>query len=66
MFNWLTADGYFAGADGNLGWVVPDDQQAKAAADGIPGFDTESVRLDLLEATRYQSGDVMLRYARRS
>jgi len=40
MFNWMTADGYFAGSDGNLEWVVPDDEQAKAAAEGIPGFDT--------------------------
>ncbi len=40
MFNWVTADGYFAGSDGNLNWVVPDDEQARAAAEGIPGFDT--------------------------
>jgi len=40
MFNWLTADGYFAGPDRNLEWVVPDEEQAKAAADGIPRFDT--------------------------
>ena len=40
MFNWVTADGYFAGPDGNLEWVVPDEEQAKAAAEGIPGFDT--------------------------
>ncbi|HEX3177352.1 MAG TPA: hypothetical protein VHZ49_11795 [Methylomirabilota bacterium] len=39
-FNWVTADGYFAGADGDLDWVVPDEQQAKAAADSISGFDT--------------------------
>jgi hypothetical protein len=26
MFNWLTADGYFAGLDGNLDWVVPDEE----------------------------------------
>ena len=32
MFNWMTANGYFAGADGNLDWVVPDEEQAKAAA----------------------------------
>lgn len=29
-FNWTTADGYFAGTDGNLDWVVPDAGQAKA------------------------------------
>ena len=40
MFNWLTADGYFAGPDGNLDWVVPDEAQARAAARDIPGFDT--------------------------
>jgi dihydrofolate reductase len=40
MFNWLTADGYFSGPDGNLEWVVPDEEQAKAAAEGIPGSDT--------------------------
>src|SRR5438477_3329198 len=39
-FDWLTADGYFAGPDGNLDWVVPDDEQAKAAAAGIAGIDT--------------------------
>jgi dihydrofolate reductase len=36
----VTADGYFAGPDGNLDWVVPDEEQAKAAAEGIPTFDT--------------------------
>jgi dihydrofolate reductase len=40
MFNWLTADGHFSGPDGSLEWVVPDDEQAKAAAEGIPRFDT--------------------------
>jgi dihydrofolate reductase len=25
MFNWMTADGYFTGQDGNLDWVVPDE-----------------------------------------
>ena len=39
-FDWLTADGYFAGRDGNLSWVVPDDEQAKAAATGMPAADT--------------------------
>ena len=39
-FDWLTADGYFAGADGNLNWVVPDVEQAKAAATGMPATDT--------------------------
>jgi dihydrofolate reductase len=40
MFNWMTADGYFAAPDGNLDWVVPDEEQAKAAAEGIAGVDT--------------------------
>jgi dihydrofolate reductase len=40
MFNWVTANGYFAGPDGSLDWVVPDDEQAKAAAEDIPNFDT--------------------------
>lgn len=40
IFEWMTADGYFAGADGNLDWVVPDEAQAKAAANGIGRFDT--------------------------
>ncbi len=40
MFNWVTADGYFTASDGNLDWVVPDKEQAKAAAEGIPNFDT--------------------------
>jgi dihydrofolate reductase len=40
MFNWVTADGYFAAPDGNLDWVVPDEEQAKAAAADIPNFDT--------------------------
>jgi hypothetical protein len=34
MFNRVTADGYFAGADGNLNWVVPEpelDQSASAS-----------------------------------
>jgi len=40
MFDWVTADGYFAGTDGNLDWVVPDQEQAKAAAADITNFDT--------------------------
>ena len=39
-FEWITADGFFAGPDGNLDWVVPDEEQAKAAARDIPNFDT--------------------------
>ena len=40
MFNRVTADGYFAGPDGNLDWVVPDEELDKAGAEGIPGADT--------------------------
>ena len=40
MFNWVTADGYFAAPDGNLDWVVPDEEQTKVAAADIPNFDT--------------------------
>ena len=40
MFNWVTADGYFAAPDGNLDWVVPDQAQAKRAAEEISRFDT--------------------------
>jgi dihydrofolate reductase len=39
MFNWLTANGCFAGPDGNLDWVVADDEQARAAAEAMPSFD---------------------------
>jgi dihydrofolate reductase len=40
LFNWVTAGGYFAGPDGDLDWVVPDDEQAKTNAEGMPNFDT--------------------------
>ena len=40
MFNRVTADGYFAGPDGNLDWVVPDRDLDQAGAAGIPGTDT--------------------------
>src|SRR5437868_565165 len=35
-FNWVTADGYFAAPDGNLDWVVPDDEQVRAAVRDTP------------------------------
>jgi len=41
MFNWVTADGYFAGPSGDLDWVVPDEEQAKMSAKDISGFDTD-------------------------
>jgi dihydrofolate reductase len=40
MFNWVTADGYFAGTDGNLDWVIADDEQSKTAAEAISTLDT--------------------------
>src|SRR5919106_1739655 len=39
-FDWMTADGFFAGPAGELDWVVPDEEQAKMAAAEISGFDT--------------------------
>jgi dihydrofolate reductase len=40
VFNWLTADGYFAAPDGNLDWIVPDEEQARASAQEILNYDT--------------------------
>lgn len=40
MFERVTADGCFSGADGNLDWVVPEEQLDKAAASSLPGSDT--------------------------
>jgi dihydrofolate reductase len=40
MFNRVSEDGYFAGPDGNLDWVVPDEQVDKEGAAGIPEIDT--------------------------
>ena len=39
MFNRVSADGYFAGPDGKLDWVVPDEEVDKAGAEAIPGSD---------------------------
>jgi dihydrofolate reductase len=39
-FNHLTADGYFAGTDGNLNWVVQDEEVQKIASAGMPDVDT--------------------------
>jgi len=39
MFNRVTADGYFAGPDGNLDWVVPEEELDKAAEEGLSGAD---------------------------
>lgn len=40
MFNHVSADGYFADADGTLDWVTPDPELDKAAATSTPEADT--------------------------
>ncbi len=40
VFDRVTADGYFAGSDGNLGWVVPEEELDRSAADDLGGSDT--------------------------
>lgn len=40
MFNRVSADGYFAAPDGNLEWIVPDDELDKGAADSLSGVGT--------------------------
>jgi dihydrofolate reductase len=40
MFNRVSADGYFATSDGNLDWVVPEEQLDKAGADSLSDSDT--------------------------
>jgi dihydrofolate reductase len=40
MFNRVTADGYFAAADGSLGWVVPDDELDREGAASSAGGGT--------------------------
>ncbi len=40
MFNLVTADGRFAGTDGNLDWFVPDTEFDRTAAEMIQVFDT--------------------------
>jgi dihydrofolate reductase len=39
-FDRVTADGYFAGPDGSLDWVVPEPELDKAAAEGLSGTGT--------------------------
>ena len=39
-FNNVSADGYFAASDGNLNWVVQDDQVFKASRERNPNLDT--------------------------
>jgi dihydrofolate reductase len=40
MFNRVSADGYFAALDGNLNWVVPEEQLDKVGADSLSDSDT--------------------------
>lgn len=40
MFNHVSADGFFAAADGNLNWVVSDSEIDKASAGALDKFDT--------------------------
>src|SRR5918998_3953896 len=40
MFNHVSADGYFAGADGNLNWVVQDPEIDEAAIKRMASVDT--------------------------
>ena len=40
MFNHVTADGYFAGQDGNLDWVMSDEEADKQSVRQFPDFDT--------------------------
>ncbi|HEX8244096.1 MAG TPA: dihydrofolate reductase family protein [Longimicrobium sp.] len=39
-FNRVSADGYFADAQGGLGWVVPEPELDRAAAENLGGNDT--------------------------
>jgi dihydrofolate reductase len=61
------------GVDGNLDWVVPDDEHDEyqfvvcpiVLGNGRPLLSnvSKNLRLDLLEAKQYESADVLLRYA---
>jgi dihydrofolate reductase len=39
-FNRVSADGYFASPDGGLGWVVPEEELDRGAADNLGGVGT--------------------------
>ncbi|HEU0053589.1 MAG TPA: hypothetical protein VFQ39_10445, partial [Longimicrobium sp.] len=39
MFNRVTPEGYFASPDGGLGWVVPEPELDRAAAESLGGTD---------------------------
>jgi len=40
MFNRVSADGFFASTDGNLDWIVPDDEIDQEGANATPDTDT--------------------------
>jgi dihydrofolate reductase len=40
MFNRVSADGYFARPDGNLNWIVPDEELDRGAAGNLQGTGT--------------------------
>jgi dihydrofolate reductase len=40
MWNQVSADGYFAGPDGGLDWIVPDEEFDREVAEGIEGSGT--------------------------
>ena len=40
MFNRVTPEGYFSASDGNLNWVVPDEELDSAATEGMSGTGT--------------------------
>jgi dihydrofolate reductase len=45
MFNRVTPEGYFSGLDGNLDWVVPDEELDRSAADAIQRSDIDTILL---------------------
>lgn len=40
LFDRISADGYFSAGDGNLDWVVPEEELDKAATEGLSGTGT--------------------------
>ena len=57
MFNWVTADGFFAAPDLVCPVLLG---RGRSLMDGI----SRSLKVDLVEAQKYESGDVLLRYTR--
>jgi dihydrofolate reductase len=45
VFNRVTPEGYFAGPDGNLDWVVPDKELDRSAAEAIERSGTDTILL---------------------